>query len=412
MTWDEEVTVGRGSAMTAYERDPYLTGQPMNFGSGYPAGINPDWIRDCQQHPAPGYLDIKPGRYLETAESYFRGLFTEDPAKGEPLVPVTVVPTCSLAFKIAAEALAAQRGCGDVIVAETSYDSHPLMLQRAGLRVVHAPREYPGGLVAPETIAEISRATRAIAVVLCSPDNPLGLVYPRGMLAQLIELCKERGLTLIADNCLAGIWPFGVSVPLASRLPGRDGLSYMLIGDTGKVVGLAGSKLGAVIHSPHWAGAVEAAASPLFLEHSQLDLALLHAVLSDARFPAYLRMLNDLVAGNHASLLAVLAGQLGQVVSGSYMVAGLAGPHLVEGLAGPARVNRPHAGPFCLVDTGADDEEFAAALRRETGMVVMPVSRITGRPDTRIRVALTRRREDVAHLGRALIAASAGNLAS
>ena len=60
----------------------------------------------------------------------------------------------------------------------------------------------------------------------------------------------DRGLTLVIDHCLAEVNPYRRDIPLLPRLPAAAGLSWIAVGDTGKLLlGLTGPKLGAVAYS-------------------------------------------------------------------------------------------------------------------------------------------------------------------
>jgi aspartate/methionine/tyrosine aminotransferase len=49
--------------------------------------------------------------------------------------------------------------------------------------------------------------------VIVSPDNPLGVVCPAGVLEQLIALCRELDITLLVDHCLAELNPWRRQIP-------------------------------------------------------------------------------------------------------------------------------------------------------------------------------------------------------
>lgn len=174
---------------------------------------------------------------------------------------------------------------------------------------------------------------------------------------QLIALCEQRALTLVVDYCLAQMNPFGRHVPIVSRLPSSNGLSWILLGDTGKIVGLNGAKFGAVAWSEGWREPLEAAQSNWSFQYSQYDLWLLAAILSDGRFPAYLRQANRQIAANYS--------------------------YLRDELAPPLAMPAMDAGCFCLVDAaglGLDDVSYAALLRDQYQALAAGRTGIVHRP--------------------------------
>lgn len=188
-------------------------------------------------------------------------------------------------------------------------------------------------------------------------------------------------LTLIADHCLAELNPYRRQIPLLPNLADR-GLLWIAVADTGKLVGLNGSKVSALACSPCWHQAIGAAASAWFFQYSQYDLALLAAVLSDPRFAAYRLELSARIAAGHG--------------------------HLRSQAPAPVRVGPVGAGCFALIDAPGlrlDDVTLASVLRDRYRVLAVPVSWFpTGQParETRVRVSLSRRPEVIERLAAAL----------
>jgi len=368
--------------MTLLERDHYLDRVPgdyVNLTHGYPEGLNPPWLRGYQLHPGrtwitgpdqarytgelranprPDWPDLPPATFTEVICGWFEVFFQ---------VPVAALaPTCTLAFTIAAAALTGQRG-DEVIVIDRSYDSWPVLLELLGASVVYARRTASGLPDLGSVAAACSGRTRAIVIV--SPDNPLGVICPRDTLEQLITLCRERDITLLADHCLARLDPYRQGIPLLPHLArGRAGVSWIALGDTGKVLGLGGSKVAALACSPGWRDRLAAASSPFFFQLAQYDLAVIAAVLSDGRFST--RGISDQIGARHR--------------------------YLRQEVARPLAVPPVDAGCFGLVDAAGldlDDVSFAALLKDRYRVLTVPVSWFPAgqaTPETRVRVALAR----------------------
>jgi aspartate/methionine/tyrosine aminotransferase len=376
VTSRQPATSNGASWMTLLERDCYLgrAAGDVNVTHGYPEGLSPRWIREYQEHPPRGWLDIPPSDYIKVISGYFRRLLKV----GE----VRLTPTCTMAFTIAAQAVV---GAGDeVIILDRSYDSWPTLLRALGARVVFARRAADGSPGLAGIAAACTARTKAVVIV--SPDNPLGVVCSRAVLGQVAGLCRERGLTLIADHCLAELNPDRRQIPLLPHMAGR-GLSWIAVADTGKLLGLNGSKAGALACSPGLRSAIGAAASAWFFQYSQYDLALLAAVLTDPRFGAYRLELSARIAAGHG--------------------------YLRSQVPEPLRVGPVGAGCFALIDAaglGMDDVTLARLLREEHKALTVPVSWFpSGQParETRVRVSLSRHPEVIERLAAALNALAA-----
>lgn len=87
----------------------------------------------------------------------------------------------------------------EVVFPAPYWVSYPEMVRLAG--GVGVPVRAADGSFQPklsEVAAAFTEATRA--VILNSPNNPSGAVYPRGFVAEVAELCAARGVWLVMDD--------------------------------------------------------------------------------------------------------------------------------------------------------------------------------------------------------------------
>jgi aspartate aminotransferase len=357
--------------MTLLEKRFYLDRPLLNVTYGYPEGLNPGWITHYQIHPPERFLGIQPAEYVGVIKTYFQNFFHSD--------KVNLTPTCSLAFLIAVRALI-RSSSDEIIIIDATYDSYPYIVESFNAKVVYAKRHADNSVTIGGIKAKYTKHTRA--VVMCCPENPLGVVYSRDFFEQVITFCKQRNLTLLVDNCLAELSPFGIDVPVVSRLESSKGLSYMLLGDTGKILGLNGSKLGAIVYSDNWTEPLEAAQSTYFFEYNQYDLYLLAAILSDWRFRTYVETVNSQVASNYT--------------------------YLRDNLSWKFRISGIEGGSFCLIDIaelGMSDVAYVTMLIEEYSTVLIPMSYFFTRqqmPSTQVRIALARSAEHIRRLAMVL----------
>jgi aspartate/methionine/tyrosine aminotransferase len=160
---------------------------------------------------------------------------------------VLIAAGCNQAFCLALLALA--RAGEEVILPLPYYFNHRMWLDMQGIRALPLPfRPDRGGVPDPEeAAAAITPATRAI--VLVTPNNPTGAVYPPAAVRAFYDLAKARGLALVLDETYRDFLP-------------EDGAPHGLFADAGwretlvhlysfsKVFCLTGYRVGAVVAGP------------------------------------------------------------------------------------------------------------------------------------------------------------------
>ena len=90
------------------------------------------------------------------------------------------------------------------------------------------------------------------AFLLCNPSNPLGVVYPRQLVLELMEVCRRHSIHFISDEIYAlsvfdqsAVFSSVLSIPIGS-LP--DPQRTHVLWGLSKDLGLAGFRMG-FIHS-------------------------------------------------------------------------------------------------------------------------------------------------------------------
>jgi aspartate/methionine/tyrosine aminotransferase len=160
---------------------------------------------------------------------------------------VAITAGCNQAYCLAMQVLAA---AGDeVLLPQPAYFNHQMWLDGLGIRAVHLPfRPDRKGVPDPEEARKlIGPKTRAI--VLVTPNNPTGAVYPAATIRQFYELARLNGLALVLDETYKDFLP-------------ADEAPHDLFGDPGwadtvvhlysfsKVYCLTGWRVGSVIAHP------------------------------------------------------------------------------------------------------------------------------------------------------------------
>ena len=112
---------------------------------------------------------------------------------------------CNLAF-FAAMMLLAHRG--DAVLLPTPwYFNHQMSLDMLGIEPRPLPCRPEAGFVPRVEDAEALIDSRVRAIVLVTPNNPTGAVYPAHVVEAFAELCRRRGIYLVIDETYRDFLP-------------------------------------------------------------------------------------------------------------------------------------------------------------------------------------------------------------
>lgn len=111
---------------------------------------------------------------------------------------VAITAGCNQAFFVAILALAQ---AGDAVMLPTPwYFNHKMALDMLGIEAVPLPCRAEDGFVPDVDGARRLLTDRIRAIVLVTPNNPTGAVYPDATIASFEALCAERGVALVLDE--------------------------------------------------------------------------------------------------------------------------------------------------------------------------------------------------------------------
>jgi aspartate/methionine/tyrosine aminotransferase len=111
---------------------------------------------------------------------------------------VLISAGCNQAYCLAILALA--RAGDEIILPVPYYFNHMMWLQMQGIEAVPLPfRADRSGVPDPADAREVI-TDRTRAIVLVTPNNPTGAVYPPETIAAFRDLAAERGIALIIDE--------------------------------------------------------------------------------------------------------------------------------------------------------------------------------------------------------------------
>jgi aspartate/methionine/tyrosine aminotransferase len=111
---------------------------------------------------------------------------------------VLISAGCNQAYCLAVLALA--RAGDQVILPVPYYFNHMMWLQMQGIEAVPLPFRADRAGVPDPAEAEAAITERTRAIVLVTPNNPTGAVYPPDTIAAFRDLAAERRIALIIDE--------------------------------------------------------------------------------------------------------------------------------------------------------------------------------------------------------------------
>jgi aspartate/methionine/tyrosine aminotransferase len=140
----------------------------------------------------------------------------------------------------------------EIIIPDPYFVLYPHMGDLFGARAVPCDT-YPDFRLTAERVEKLI-TPRTKAVLLCSPSNPSGVVSSVREVADLLDLCKRRGLLLISDEIYdeftfddfktdTRVGDKKAASPSPARLPGAEE-HVLLIRGFGKTYGCTGWRLG------------------------------------------------------------------------------------------------------------------------------------------------------------------------
>ncbi len=124
---------------------------------------------------------------------------------------VAITAGCNQAFVTAILSLAK---AGDAVMLPAPwYFNHQMTLSMLGVEARILPTRAEDGFVPDVTTAASLLDARVKAILLVTPNNPTGAVYPPATIRAFAELCRDRGIALILDETYRDFLPDGVAAP-------------------------------------------------------------------------------------------------------------------------------------------------------------------------------------------------------
>ncbi len=191
-----------------------------------------------------GYTDVLGLRPLrEALARHFSQAYDADIAYD----CIGVTAGCNQAF--AAVMMAIAEGGSNIVMPTPWYFNHHMWLKMLRIEARGFPA-FSDGQAYPDVTAAaalIDKNTRAI--MLCSPNNPAGAIYPSHVIEAFHDLAVERGIALVVDETYKDFRPTNDPAHGILRRAGWED-SFIQLHSFSKIYALAGYRLGAIVAGP------------------------------------------------------------------------------------------------------------------------------------------------------------------
>jgi len=136
----------------------------------------------------------------------------------------------------------------EVIILAPYWVSYPEIVKMVyGIPVIVTPED--GSFIPRMEDIERSISSYTKAIIVNSPNNPSGAVYPKELIAEIVQLCERKKIYYISDDIYHRLVFDGIQAPPAYRFSDKDNESSMIIVVNGvsKLYGMTGFRIGWVI---------------------------------------------------------------------------------------------------------------------------------------------------------------------
>lgn len=184
--------------------------------------------------PTDGLPSLKKAIIRYTEENY-----------GRFVAPENVIVTTGAKQSLYEALFAVVNPQDEVIILAPYWVSYPDMVRMVyGIPVIVKPED---GSFIPR-IEDVKQAISSYtkAIIVNSPNNPSGAVYPEAFIAELVELCESKGIYYISDDIYHKLVFDGKTAPPAWKYTNQDVENTHVIVTNGvaKLYGMTGYRIG------------------------------------------------------------------------------------------------------------------------------------------------------------------------
>ncbi len=131
----------------------------------------------------------------------------------------------------------------EVIIPAPYWVSFPDIVKFAGGTPVHVETQASDNFCVRAKAVEGAITSRTRMLIVNSPCNPTGAVVPTGEYEKIYEICKRRGLWLMADECYSH-FVYAPGKPYSVASIGESKANVIVVGSMSKTFAMTGWRLG------------------------------------------------------------------------------------------------------------------------------------------------------------------------
>ena len=236
--------------------------KPLNLGQGFPDFAAPDNVRNALSRVANDESNVLLNQYTRgfghpRLVNALAKLYTQE--MGRPLDPMQEVLVTAGAYESLFVAIMGVVNPGDeVIIIEPFFDCYEPQVKLAGGIPVFVPLRPSkvGGVTSsadwsldPDELAK-AFTSKTKAIVVNTPNNPLGKIYSREELQMIADLCKKHNTIAIMDEVYEWMTYTGEKHIRMATLPDMWDRT-ITIGSAGKTFSVTGWKIGWSVGPAH-----------------------------------------------------------------------------------------------------------------------------------------------------------------
>lgn len=192
---------------------------------------------DIKYTPTDGLPSLKKAIIKYTEENYDRAVSPEN-------VLVTAGAKQSI-FNVLYSLINPQ---DEVIILAPYWVSYPEIVKMVyGIPVIVTPEDGSFYPCMADIEAAVSSYTKAI--IVNSPNNPSGVVFPQEFIASIVDFCESKGIYLIMDDIYHRLVFDGITAPPGYQFTRKDieNTRLIVINGVSKLYGMTGFRIGWVI---------------------------------------------------------------------------------------------------------------------------------------------------------------------
>jgi aspartate aminotransferase len=132
---------------------------------------------------------------------------------------------------------------GDEVIVPSPCWTYPDQIALAGGQAVRVPCEPSAGFLPDPERVERAFGTRTKMLLITSPSNPTGAVFPTALLERLAALCARHDVVLVSDDIYRAYY-YDQPPPSVGRIAQESGARWFIVDGVSKTYAMTGWRIG------------------------------------------------------------------------------------------------------------------------------------------------------------------------